>query len=233
MKRPRTASQLFERLDDEFSWRFQEITLLRKAIKQSKGKAQDAILRASVPILYAHWEGFIKSAASLYSDFICKLGLRYKDVKDSFSGVRALAYVKQLHEINKSIFTASELLAALHGIAFDKVNISMRDHISDIGNLNSDLLNQIAKFLALDVNAYILKKQLIDESLVKQRNEIAHGEYLIIDVDGFENLADEVVTLMRMFKTDIQNAAVSRDICAKWKMPRLRSMVELQRYDRS
>jgi hypothetical protein len=99
---------------------------------------------------------------------------------------------------------------AWHGMASDKMNITIRDHISEIGNLNSNIFAQIAKFLALDPSQYISKKQLIDESLLKQRNEIAHGEYLSVDVAGFEDLTDEIISLMRMLKTDIQNAAVSK-----------------------
>lgn len=210
MKPARTTSQLLERLDSEFSWRFQEITLLRKTIRQASGKSQDALLRAAVPLLYAHWEGFIKAAAIQYSDFICKLGVTYSDVKDSFAGLKALGYVKQLHGINRRIFTASEILSALFGIAADKVNMQLRVHVADIGNLNYDIFEQISKFLSLDSAGYAAKKQLIDESLLKQRNEIAHGEYLLIDADRFEDLSNEIISLMRMFKTDIQNAAVSK-----------------------
>jgi hypothetical protein len=71
-----------------------------------------------VPILYAHWEGFIKTAAAQYTDFICKLGLTYKEVKDSFRGAIALGCVNQLYEINRNIFTESDLLTALHGMAW-------------------------------------------------------------------------------------------------------------------
>ena len=55
-----------------------------------------------------------------------------------------------------------------------------RRHISSIGNLNYELFEQITEFLAL--NSDSSKRVVIDEKLLKLRNDIAHGEYLLINV---------------------------------------------------
>ena len=211
MKPPRTASQLQEKLDEDFIWRLQEISTIRRSIRNASGKGQTALLRAAVPLLYAHWEGFIKIAAFRYGGYISSIGITFREVKTNLSGLKALAYVKQLHPISKRIFVASELLAALYEIEKEGVKINLEDHISNVGNLNFDMFEQIAAFLCIDPTGYSAKKQLIDESLLSQRNDIAHGEYLLIDRERFESLSDEIISLMRQFKTDIENGAAQKN----------------------
>ena len=46
--------------------------------------------------------------------------------------------------------------------------------------------------------------------LLKLRNDIAHGEFLLIDVDGFDQLSTEILDLIRQFKTALQNAVVQK-----------------------
>jgi MAE_28990/MAE_18760-like HEPN len=66
MKRLQTQNQLQDFLDAELSWRVKEISTLKAAIKSSAFISEQTLVRASVALLYAHWEGFIKSAATGY-----------------------------------------------------------------------------------------------------------------------------------------------------------------------
>jgi hypothetical protein len=207
MKPPRTADQLQEKLDEDFAWRLQEIAAIRKSIRSASGRNQLTLLRAAVPLLYAHWEGFIKTAAFRYAGYISSIGIKFREAKESLAGLKALAYVKQLHPITKRIFVASELLSALHEVENQAVDIDLEPYIANVGNLSYDIFEQIAGFLCIDPTGYAVKKQLIDESLLSRRNGIAHGDYLLIDPDGFESLSNEVIVLMRQFKTDIENGA--------------------------
>lgn len=210
MMKIRTPSQLVEYLDKDFSWRLIELAAIKRSIQNASGTTESALLRAAVPLLYAHWEGFIKSSAICYGNFISTLGLRYCDIKESFSGLKALGYVKQLHSISKRIFVSSQLYLALKEIENEKAIIDLKDHISNIGNLDYDALEQILEFLSLDTSNYASKKQLLDGILLKNRNEIAHGEFVPIDLIGFESLMNEMLLLMRIFKTDIQNFAATK-----------------------
>lgn len=210
MKPARTASQLLEQLDNEFAWRLTEIASLRKAIRNSEGFMQSALLRASVTLLYAHWEGYVKMAAIRYGAYISSLRITFGEAQRSFAGLKALTYVRQLHTIKKQIFAASELLLALQDMNSERVTLNLDAHISNVGNLDYNLFEQIAGFLCLDTSSYAAKKTLIDESLLKNRNEIAHGDYLLIDPEGFDTLSDEILAMMRQFKTDIQNAVTLR-----------------------
>jgi hypothetical protein len=83
----------------------------------------------------------------------------------------------------------------------------MSSAIDTESNLTSKVFTNIATSLDIKVDNYETKFNLIDESLVKRRNNIAHGEYLELGGKEFDDLVDEVLFLMRSYKTDIQNAA--------------------------
>lgn len=74
-------------------------------------------------------------------------------------------------------------------------------------NLSSAVFENICNSVGIDHKLYETKYNLIDESLLNRRNRIAHGEYVGLTADDYRNLADEVITLLRNFKTDIENAA--------------------------
>jgi len=88
----------------------------------------------------------------------------------------------------------------------NKAKIFHEGVIDTQSNLSSLVFEEIASSIDIDPMPYKLKYKLIDESLLKRRNQIAHGEYLDIDTQGYHNLSHEVVTLLRAYKTDIENS---------------------------
>jgi hypothetical protein len=78
--------------------------------------------------------------------------------------------------------------------------------VATYANLNSERFIDLALSIGVDVVPYAAKRNLIDVSLLKRRNMIAHGEYLDIDHDAFIALCDDVITLLRQFKNDLENA---------------------------
>ncbi|MBT3072129.1 hypothetical protein KKP04_14835 [Rhodomicrobium sp. Az07] len=207
MLRPRSLSQLQDALDQELGWRKIELHALLQTIRGSSGRSKQSLLRAAVPILYAHWEGFVKSGICLYIGYLSSLGLKYRNTKQCFRGVAALEHVRGLGGLTSKIFVGSELLKRLYDIENETFNVQLERHIGKIGNLNFDLFEQILSFSAIDVARYVPRKQLIDESLLKRRNEIAHGRFIELDEEGVLNLSGEVLTLIEWVKTDIENAA--------------------------
>ena len=88
-----------------------------------------------------------------------------------------------------------------------RAELRAKSAIATDSNLNSAVFENIAATIGLNIAAYELRFNLIDESLLARRNRIAHGEYLDLDVGGWRNLADEVVSLLRQVKNDIENSA--------------------------
>ena len=206
MKGPHTQNQLQDFLDAEFVWRLKEISTLKSAVRSAAFIAEGTLVRASVALLYAHWEGFVKSAATGYVTYVNNQGLNYSDLRTCFV---VLGFKKSLHDARHSKQTAANIVAIefLRDGLIQKSQMKVDVAINTESNLNSEVFKNILSTIGLNSAAYEPKANLIDESLLRRRNTIAHGEYLDVGKRDWANLADEVLAMLRQFKTDIENAS--------------------------
>ncbi len=207
----RIISELQSVLDEELAWRVQEMQNMRLIIHNQSGLMKSPLLRSAVPILYAHWEGFVKKAAISYSYYLNGQRVTFGQMKDCFSGLQALQHVRSMADLKTKIFASSDILQKINGISNKRAVLKLDKHITEIGNLNYDLFEQILLFLSIDPRPYSGRKIFIDEKLLSSRNSIAHGESLPVDQPAFDNLHSEVIELIRSVKTDIENAAVTNN----------------------
>ena len=200
----RTIAQLQDVLDNEMKWRLREISVY-KLISKIGTTETSAIVRGGVALVYAHWEGFIKAASEAYLNYVQNQGHIYRELKTCF----VLFGIK--HSINV-IGTSRKSLANIEALNFvfnelDKpAKMALSSAINTESNLTSKVFANIAASIDVPLSRYETKFNLIDESLVNRRNGIAHGEYLDLKAQDFRDLADEIILLMRWYKTDIENA---------------------------
>ncbi|EIU7180497.1 MAE_28990/MAE_18760 family HEPN-like nuclease [Pseudomonas aeruginosa] len=201
----RTLDQLQDALDLEMGWRVKEIAAFRVASK-GDGPERKFFIRAGVALVYAHWEGFIKASSEQYLNFVHHRGLTYRELKSCFAVFGLKGKLQMLSDSRKSgpnikafDFIISELGEPAH--------MQMSSAINTESNLTSKVFANIAISLDLDIERYSTKFNLIDESLVGRRNKVAHGEYMDIGGREFGELVDEVLQLMRDYKTDLLNSA--------------------------
>lgn len=206
MSKIRTVNQLQNKLDDEFAWRLKEIADLKSAVQQQRTITEKTLVRAGIALLYAHWEGFIRSSAEAYLNYVDDQGAKLDELTDCFV---ALGFKKRLGQLEGTGKLATRIAAVdFFRTAMDKrAELKTKTAIDAKSNLNSEVFQEIAKTIGLDTIGYEKRFNLIDESLLARRNRIAHGEYLDIGIDAWRGLADDVLALMRQFKTDIENAA--------------------------
>ena len=156
--------------------------------------------------MYAHWEGFIKSAGSSYLEFLHFRRLNYSELAPNFLALAARPILRQGG-------ASTKLAAHLEVTNFflrrlgEQSRLPYKDGIDTRSNLSSVLLREIIETLGLNFAPYETKAHLIDERLLRLRNTIAHGEYLLIDQASVDELADEVVGMLEVFRTQIDNAA--------------------------
>lgn len=205
MVQVRTLDQLQDALDKDMAWRIKEIGAFRVGSK-SNSSERKPFIRAGIALLYAHWEGFIKYSSELYLSFVESRGHRYSDLKTCFSVFGLKGKIDTLVEGKKSetnIIAMDFILAELGAPAKLKIASSIRTD----SNLTSKVFTNIARSLDIEIGRYETKFNLIDTSLVDRRNKVAHGEFLEVGGKEFGTLIDEVVQLMRAYKTDLENAA--------------------------
>jgi hypothetical protein len=205
MAKIRTLTQLQEALDREMSWRVKEIPDFKFATKAQTASSR-TFIRAGVALIYAHWEGFIKTASEDYLNFVDNQGHVYRDLKTCFAvfGLKGkLALLSASRKARPNIEALDFVLAEMDKPA----KMSLSSAIETESNLTSRVFANIAASLDISISPYETKFKLIDESLVNRRNKVAHGEFLDLPSADFMALADEVLLMMRSYKTDIENAA--------------------------
>jgi hypothetical protein len=213
-KKLRTASLLQDALDRDFAWRLKEIDDLRKEVRRAEATRQRSLMRAGVALLYAHWEGFIKKGADNYVNYLSCQGVPYRSLKHCFiaMGLRThLSTIAETRKVQRSTDAIAFVLAELDKPA----RLPMQEAVTSESNLSSVVFENITGSIGLSAEKYKTKFHLIDESLLRQRNSIAHGEFLLVDQPAFDLLADETLLLLRWFKDDLENAlAVNAHLAA-------------------
>ena len=206
MKKIRTLTALSEQLDSEFSWRLKELADYKFLLKEVNSSRHLSLIRAGVPLIYAHWEGFVKASAQYYLAFVLAQKAKVRELSPCFVAMSKRSLLYKYREENRSRVhnrLVEELMRSDH---LEKV-ASFSASINTRSNLNSVVFTDISLSIGVPLSNYETRFKFIDESLLKRRNEIAHGAYLDIDSSTFIDIIDGVILLLRLFKTDIENAA--------------------------
>lgn len=204
----RSLEQLNQRLTEDLIWRKKEISDLKSLIetKSFSSSKHKAVLSSGVTLLYAHWEGYIKTASTSYLEFVARQGLTYDELAINFVAIAMKFKLNEASETNKAtIFT--EVANFMLTQTSQRSLIPHEDVISTASNLSSSILREIVCVLGLDYSFYETKEVIINEQLLKRRNGIAHGEYLLLDREEYQQLHDEILAMMEDFRTQIENNA--------------------------
>jgi hypothetical protein len=210
----RSLEKLSDSLAADLAWRKKELSDLKALIeiRSFSPSKHRALLRSGVTILYAHWEGFVKKAASSYLEFVSVQRLPYKELSSNFIALAMKVRLNEAMETNKAtIFTgvAEFFLTELDQRSF----IPYKDMIKTGSNLSSANFKEIICVLGLDYSAYETKQVLIDEKLLARRNGIAHGEYLLLDLSDYLELHSQVIGMMELLRNQIDNCAALKHYC--------------------
>lgn len=200
---------LLDHLDQDMAWRIKEIHQFKSAVGQARGSNVEAHIRAGVSMLYAHWEGFIKGSANAYVNYLSYRADSSRSLKPCFIALAMKARLATSSESAKSD-VAVEAVSYLLGQLDRPIRLPREDAISAESNLSSKVFVNISGWIGIDYSQYSTRFALIDNVLLKSRNSIAHGQHLTITPPSFHNLVDEVLEMLRWFKTDIENSVVNQ-----------------------
>ena len=192
-------------MDDEFAWRLKEIADVKSTIRAADAVRQKTLIRAGIPLLYAHWEGFVKAASETYLNYVANQGHKYRELRSCFI-VRGLkGQLNELAEYSNSRRNSRIVEFVLNEMD-SPASIPYKGVIDAASNLSSTVFDGIATSIGISTGPYETKYHFIDESVLRRRNQIAHGEYLDVQRTDYNQISDEVVNLLRSYKTDIENA---------------------------
>jgi MAE_28990/MAE_18760-like HEPN len=213
----RSLENLEQRLSEDLVWRKKELAGLKSLIENRSfsPSKQNAVLRSGVAMLYAHWEGYIKTAASSYLEFVSRQQLTYEELAINFVAIAMKAELDKAQSTNKAtIYT--EVTAFILTQSDQRSAVPYEGIVSTNANLSSTVLREITCLLGLDYSFYQSKDKIIDEKLLNRRNKIAHGEslpYLSLDRKEYQELQEEILAMMEDFRTQVENNASQKLFC--------------------
>ena len=212
----RTDSELQTYLDEEFAWRLQEIDLLKTTVRRASNGYCRTLMRAGLPLVYAHWEGFVKAGAEAMLCFVALSGKTYRELAPCFAVHGLVTEIDILTRSKKEHLRVAALEFVMSKMK-EQAHFHWRGRASAGGNLNYERFCGIAAEVGIDVSRYQTRVKFVDKSLLQRRNEIAHGQWADLTVAGFADVADGVLLLLRWFKTDLENSIARKSYLATHK----------------
>lgn len=210
----KSKEMFIDEIARDSAWRKHELSVMRKLIDSSSGVAKHCAIRASVVMLYSHWEGHIKKAGKLYINYLNYLGLKYSAMSENnltvglFSNFNSDNQGRGFYSFEKYV----DFIMVKY--ANDKFNVDSDKVINTKSNLQLDVLSEIFAVIGISDTQFLANKLYIDEQLLKYRNCIAHGEdtrrneEIKLDPVSYQELHEKVVELIAVFDTDLCNHVV-------------------------
>ena len=198
-----TSDELYNSIDKEIGWRKKELKLFKDKIPTEKSELQIVMLRSSIPIIYAHWEGFVKTACEYYWEYVSNRRIILKKLKPQFIATSLKNAIKA-QEI-RSVTDRTQAIQYILDHLELEADLPTKNIINTKSNLNYSVFSDICNLLCIEEKDFILKKEVID-SLVQCRNNIAHGNYLLVTYKDFLNFYNDTIGLLEQLRTSLQNA---------------------------
>lgn len=207
MAAPATADALADLLNADRTWRIRELSDLSTAIKNADEAGRPVLMRALVAITYAHWEGYVKSAAQQYLEFVARRKFYFRQLDRQHVKNYFMPRLDSLSQSRHSFAMKCKIIEDILNSADTQFKRVHPDLIRT-DNLNSQVMESICEVCGVDPQPYLDKAEYIDDKLLKRRNAIAHGEDILVPVEDLKSITDPAIELMRRFGNDIENALV-------------------------
>ena len=206
MSKPYSDAEFSQQITEDLSWRLKEISDLKTAVLGTADtNLRRALLRALVTVCYAHWEGYIRFAARKYLQHVALRKLQYRDLDLQFLRNR---FLPRLANVSNSRLSLSERCALVDDVLnaastrFSRVN---EDLINTRSNLSFSVFADICLVCGVSIEPFEGKSTFVDTMLLKRRNAIAHGEEDYVAAINPDELANDVISLMRTFGDALEN----------------------------
>jgi hypothetical protein len=213
----------------DLSWRTEEIRFLRNQLGLMRGRDErERFYRTLLVMLYAHLEGFTKSAIRLYIRAICDEQIATSAVNIQLRGTRmdpVLAGIDQpepaffleqppiRHHLVRA-FRIRELLDRWNELMSAPFDANPDDVANTESNLKCRVLRRILFRAGLQMNRFKDFEEDL-ESLVSRRHPIAHGETdSIVKESDYVRLETNALLFMEELVRVLTSALVEQDYLA-------------------
>lgn len=215
MSKPFSAADLSDQMDRDLTWRLKELSDLKAAIRRADPKARSVLLRATIALIYAHWEGHVRLCATKYFQHIALRKMAYSHLEaqiyvNSFL-VRLDTFFRNRVSVDEKCEFVEEVLMSKEK-RFSRINPALIDTKS---NLNTGVLRDICRICGIPFADFEKEGTFIDVLMLKRRNEIAHGEEVYLEEIEVDDLVDQATRIMRTFRNLLENKIYDQSYLAE------------------
>jgi len=214
MTKPYTEQDLSDLFDEDLIWRRKELSDMKSAVRAADAAAKPVLLRAIITMSYAHWEGYVRTCANRYFEYLTIRRRPYSDLERQIYVNTFLVRIDALHQGRASLEARCKLINdILDGTTgtFNYVHPSLIDTKS---NLNTDVIKEICVICSVESLHFETKRVFLDQFLLKRRNAIAHGQREFIQEAGMNDLVADILALMQHFRTLLENKVYQKQYAA-------------------
>jgi hypothetical protein len=210
MSKPYTEADLSSQLETELTWRRRELSDLKSAIRTADVIARPVLLRALVAMAYAHWEGFVRTAATKYFSHLTLKKRPYSELDLQFYKNSFLARLDTFFRNRASTEESCRFIALILDSQDSRFTFINSHLIDTKANLSTDVIRDLCVVCAFDNQFFEDNRFFIDVSLLKKRNAIAHGQDEGIESGEVDAYVDTALALVDHFKTLFENKVYTR-----------------------
>jgi hypothetical protein len=218
-------SDIRAQIEAEITWRRNELRFLSNLLLAMDKEEERAVFRkAIVVMLYAHFEGYCRSALTIYVRAINQEGLTCEQMNEALAAAVLRDVFAALHGGKKSDVFRKNLPQeeALHGVARQVEFLSVYPRViaaqpalipEDIVDAESNLKPVVLKKnlfrLGLSPNLFETHDGAINQ-LLRRRNDVAHGVYVVgLRHEDLQPLQETVFIIMDEIAAEIGRALES------------------------
>jgi len=192
-----------EDISADIQWRNNELNSLKLISTNLNDNELRLFLKGCIPLIYAHWEGFVISSLKLVFSYLNSLRLNSENYCDIYL---TTAYEQTLKSLDDSTAykRRKKHLVRLY-TEFSQV-VKLKNKIDTKSNLTFQVLEEICLKTNLNIDKFKEYKEELNE-LVNIRNSISHGEnsYIFETFDDIKKYIELLENLMLDFQSELQD----------------------------
>ncbi|MCF8985114.1 hypothetical protein GIW26_16210 [Pseudomonas syringae] len=200
----RSSGEFEDYVASEYAWRRKELTNISNVARGGRKGMQETLFRTAIPIIYAHWEGFVKYSSIAKMTYLISQGFKYYDLDPCFH-VYAILDINDGQLPNKKFETWANVTSGKINLS-EPLSANSVNFVDTKSNLKSEVLREISVKVGVNYQLFELKANWIDETLIAFRNRICHGERFNIIESEFDNVYQETTELIDLYKNEILNS---------------------------
>ena len=195
--------RVFDEIIFDIEWRNKEFLKIKEISNILNDEELKLFLKGTIPLVYAHWEGFVVSSLIVGFNYMNNLKLNSDSYCDIFLTTAYEQTLKSLSDSTNFEKRKKHLITLYNTF---KKEVKLNEKIDTKSNLNFKVLKEICEKININIARFEEYETELNQ-LVSIRNSISHGEnaYNFNTYEDIDEYIQLVKNLMLDFQSEIQD----------------------------